>query len=77
MKEWLENGIHQVNALLREDQDFRGLSQRLEEAKKDYDKAVQLLTSEQRQHIENYIALCEELEYQKTFTAYYCGKRNG
>lgn len=77
MKEWLEQGIHQVNALLRRDPDFQGLSQRLDEAKKDYDAAVQGLTPEQRQTVEDYIALCEELEYQRTFTAYYCGKRNG
>ena len=77
MQEWLESGIHQVNAVLREDQDFQGLSQRLNVMKKGYDSVMQCLTPDQRQNIENYIALCEELEYQKTFTAYYCGKRNG
>ena len=77
MREWLERGIHQVNDLLRNDQDFQGLSQRLDTAKRDYDAAVKELPSNQRQAIEDYIALCEELEYQKTFTAYYCGKRHG
>ena len=77
MKEWLETGIHQVAALLREDPDFQGLSQRLDEAKKKYDRATRSLTPDQQQTVEDYIALCEELEYQRTFTAYYCGKRNG
>lgn len=77
MKEWLETGIQQVTALLREDPDFQGLSQRLDEAKKNYDRATRSLTPDQQQTVEDYIALCEELEYQRTFTAYYCGKRNG
>ena len=77
MREWLECGIHLVNDLLRTDQDFRELFQRLEITPKEYDAVVEKLSLNQRQVIEDYISLCEELEYQKTFTAYYCGKRNG
>lgn len=77
MKEWLGLGIHQVHALLQGDPDFQELFRRLDVAKEKYDAALEGFTPEQRQTVENYIALCEELEYQKTFTAYYCGKRNG
>ena len=77
MKEWLQTGMYQVNGLLREDQDFQNLMQRLEIAGKDYQRILSKLSLEEKLIIENYIALCEEIEYQKTFTAYYCGKRNG
>ena len=77
MKEWLQTGMYQVNSLLRKDQDFQNLMQRLEIASKDYQRILSKLSPEEKLIIENYIALCEEIEYQKTFTAYYCGKRNG
>ena len=69
MKEWLQTGMNQVNGLLSKDQDFQNLMQRLD--------IVSKLSPEEQLMIEDYIALCEEIEYQKTFTAYYCGKRNG
>lgn len=77
VKEWLQSGIHQVNALLNIDEDHQELLKRLDLARESYEAAVNGLTATQRQQIEDYIALCEELEYQKTYTAYYCGKRNG
>ena len=46
-------------------------------AREEYEAAVRELNPEQQHRIEEYIALCEELEYQKTYTAYYCGKRSG
>ena len=77
MKEWLETGIHQVNGLLSKDGEFQELSQRLIVAQAGYQTVIDRLAPKERQYIENYIALCEETEYQKTLTAYYCGKRNG
>ena len=77
MKEWIEVGIHQVNGLLSKDADFQALLERLTEVQLEYQAVVDKLPPENTQIIENYIALCEEIEYQKTLTAYYCGKRNG
>jgi len=77
MKEWLEIGIHQVNGLLAQDAEFQNLLEGLAVAQRDYQSVINRLSPEERQSIENYIALCEETEYQKTLTAYYCGKRNG
>ena len=77
MKEWLKTGIHQVNALLRKDADFQKLSEQLAVAQADYQTVVDKLSPEEQQCIDHYIALCEEVEYQKVLTAYYCGKRNG
>ena len=77
MREWLEIGIHQVNALLARDTDYQRLKRELEKAQKNYRTATEKLTPRELEQLENYIALCEEIEYQKTLTAYYCGKRNG
>lgn len=77
MKEWLETGMHQVNALLSKDADFQELLERLTVAQIHYQNVVEKLLPEEQETIEDYIALCEEVEYQKTLTAYYCGKRNG
>ena len=77
MKEWLEVGIHQVNGLLDNDSDFQTLLKQLGAAQAEYQAIISTLTAEERLAIENYIALSEEMEYQKTLTAYYCGKRNG
>ena len=77
MREWLETGTHQVNALLSSDADFQQLTERLQEAKTGYLAAIGKLPPEEQESIEDYIALCEEVEYQKACAAYYCGKRNG
>lgn len=77
MKEWIETGMHQVNALLGWDSDFLVLMEQLTTAQQGYHAAIRKLSMEDQQIIEDYIALCEEAECQKTHTAYYCGKRNG
>ena len=77
MREWLETGIHQVNGSLSKDADFQELSQRLIMAQADYQAVIDKLSPEEQLKVEHYIAICEEIEYQKTLTAYYCGKRNG
>jgi hypothetical protein len=76
MKEWLETGMHQVNALLGKDADFQELLEQLTVALEKYQSVMDRLPQEEKEIIEDYIALCEEVEYQKTHTAYYCGKRN-
>jgi hypothetical protein len=77
MRECLETGIHQVNALLGSDTDFQSLTEQLDTAYEHYSAVVEKLPPEDQDIIEDYIALCSELEYQKTYTAYYCGRRNG
>lgn len=77
MSEWLETGIHQVNGLLSKDEDFQNLLEQLNTAQIESQAVMETLPPEEQLKIENYVALCEEVEYQKTITAYYCGKRNG
>lgn len=77
MKEWQETGMHQVNALLSIDADFQELMKHLTVVQEHYQTVVGKIPPEERESIEDYITLCEEVEYQKTRTAYYCGKWNG
>ena len=77
MNEWRAMGVHRVNALLAGDADYQKLKRQLNKAQESYRKATENLSAEQKEQIDEYIALCEEIEYQKTVTAYYCGKRNG
>lgn len=41
-----------------------------------YEQAIQALTREQRQAVEDYIAACEELEHASVFLAYGLGVEN-
>ena len=77
MKEWLEIGFAQVNGLLKADQNYQELLQQLKEAEEEYIAIRNPLTPDDQEKVEDYIALCEEIGYQKMYTAYYCGKRNG
>lgn len=73
MKQWLEVGIYQVRDMLSRDEGYGRLMIQCEKAKERYDIIVAKLTEQEREEIEDYIALCEELEYQWTHTAYRCG----
>ena len=77
MKEWFDIGFQQVNGLLKADKNYQELLQQLKESEKEYMTIRNRLTPEEQEKVEDYIALCEELGYQKMYTAYYCGKRNG
>ena len=76
MEEWLEYGMDQVNAILSQDPDFQQLLEQLQKAETDYLAVIKKLSPEDAERIDKYIDLCEETQYQKTFTAYYCGKQN-
>lgn len=77
MNEWLETGMVQVNDLLRHDPDFQQLLEQLQKAETGYLSVIEKLPPTDIERIEEYIALCEEVDYQKTCTAYYYGKQNG
>ena len=70
MKSWLSEGYDRVNAMVGQDPEFQGLLMQLQEAEKVYLEIMALLTESQREAVDNYIALCEELQYQKTIAAY-------
>ena len=74
MDQWFRSDIHKVNRLLRDDQDFQELFKEIQTAEAVYQATVDKLTPEDRWAIENYIALCEEIERKRTMAAYYCRK---
>ncbi len=74
MKHWLEVGIYPVRDILLKDEEYARLMIQCEKARERYDIIVAKLTEQEREEIEDYIALCEELEYQWTHTAYRCGR---
>ena len=73
MKEWLETGTHQVNAFLQIDPDYKELLEQTEAAEAKYDKVMKKLSPADQEIVEEYIALCEDLEHQRTIAAWYCG----
>lgn len=74
MEEWLRIGIHQVQEFLNHDPEYQKILLALCEAEERYTQIMQKLTCEERECVDDYIALCEELEYQRIHTAYRCGK---
>ena len=74
MDKWLKIGRLQVQEILDHDPEFKQLLAQLEQAEKEYRKVIKTLPPQEQEIIENYIALCEDVEYQKTHTAYRCGR---
>lgn len=74
MEQWLEKGVFQVEKMLDQDPDYKMLLQEHQQAEKDYLAVAEKLSPEDRETVERYIALCEEIEYQKTHTAWRCGQ---
>lgn len=74
MEEWLRIGVHQVQELLNHDPEYQKILHDLSVAEKKYHQIMKKLTIEERECVDDYIALCEELEYQRTHTAYRCGR---
>ena len=74
MEQWLNIGADQVEAILKNDKDYQQMLVELEQAEEKYLNVVAKLSAEEREIVEDYIALCEDVEYQKTHTAYKVGR---
>jgi hypothetical protein len=74
MEKWLRIGQPQVQEILDRDPDFQKLLSELECLEVTYQQVLKKLSPEDQEIVERYIGLCEELEYQKTHTAYKCGR---
>jgi hypothetical protein len=74
MEKWLRIGQPQVQEILDHDPDFQKMLSELEGLEAQYQQVLQKLSSADQEIVERYIGLCEELEYQKTHTAYKCGR---
>ena len=74
MEKWLKIGQPQVQELLDRDPDFQRMLAQLEVLEEQYQQILKKLNPEDQEIVERYIGLCEELEYQRTHTAYKCGR---
>lgn len=73
MQQWNKIGKHQVNEFLDHDPEFTALLDEQRDAEAAYLRIMETLDEEDRQVMERYVLLCEELEYKRTVTAYKCG----
>ena len=74
MEQWLKTGANQVQELLEHDPEYKQMMAELVQAEEEYLKIMAKLSPEDREIVEHYIALCEDVEYQKTHTAFRVGK---
>lgn len=74
MHHWNKIGQHQVNEFLDHDPEFQALLQQQDAAGTDFTRIMNGLPESDRQAMERYILLCEELEHIRTVTAYKCGR---
>lgn len=74
MEQWLTIGAKTVQELLEHDPEYKKMMAELAEAEEKYLKVREKLSPEDQEIIEHYIALCEDVEYQKTHTAFRVGK---
>ena len=58
-----------LNSLTQEDEWYQQLLHQCEAAEVRYHQVVQKLSDEDREAVERYIALCEEMEYRRTCLA--------
>ena len=74
MEQWLRIGQPQIQEILKHDPEFKQLLAKMKEAELEYRRVMDTLPPQDQEIIENYIVLCENVEYQKTYTAYRCGR---
>lgn len=77
MQQWNKFGKHQVNEFLDHDPEFLELLAQQRTAEGEYLRIMDQLNEQDRQAMERYILLCEELEHKRTVTAYKCGLLRG
>lgn len=74
MDEWMSAGVYRMEALLGRDAEYRELLEQQAEAQRRYERVCEKLSPEDREILEDYIGICEDIEYFKAHIAYRCGK---
>lgn len=73
MKEWSTSADQKILELTHTDSDYQDILQQVREKEVDYQRILATLSSEDALVVDDYIALCEELLYQKVRLAYIAG----
>lgn len=75
MKQWMEIGTYQVNQWVTNDREYQQLLEEINHAQAEYLAIMSKLSPQEYEKVENYIALCENLEYQRTIAAWYSARQ--
>ena len=73
MGSWTEKTFLQVTQKCGQDGEYQKILAECREQEQSYHAVLMQLTEQQRQTIDDYIAICEELEFQFARVAFECG----
>ena len=67
---WNDYGIYRVTEKARGDQHYQELLAECKQLECGFNEVMNKLSEDDRSKVENYIAVCEDLQYRKTQLAY-------
>lgn len=77
MELWADVVCRQISEKCRLDPEYQKVLEECREREQVYHVVLAELTQQQRSAIDDYIAICEELEFQFARVAFYCGMEEG
>jgi len=77
MELWADAICQQISEKCRIDPEYQKVLEECREREQVYHAVLAELTQQQRSAIDDYIAICEELEFQFARVAFYCGLETG
>lgn len=77
MNEWYSDVYRRVNDKAEVDADCNYLFRKIQKAEKMYMEIMEKLSEEERESVDDYVALCEDMEYRKAQLAYAIGLSDG
>lgn len=72
MDKWTDLAVLRITAAAKNDPCYQSLLRRCEQAELLYQTVSAKLTEEDRRIVEEYIALCDQMQYRLTQLAYFC-----
>lgn len=77
MELWADAVFQQITEKCRQDPEYQKILEECQNREQTYFAVLTELTQRQRAAIDDYIAICEELEFQFARVAFYCGMEEG
>lgn len=76
MSIWADKVVVELMAVCQTDAAYQEILCQCKEAEKDYLRIIERLSFAEREKLDNYISLCEELQFQMARLAYYHGRQD-
>ena len=76
MKRWSAEAEQKILKLTHTDLDYQEILRKVQEKEPDYRRILSSLSDEDALSVDDYVALCEELLYQKVQLAYIAGSKD-